>query len=176
MTNQTMKKNITFLIVLLVGLYSYAQEEIKIYEDKDYEIKYPSNWTLETETGTEATFAIKAPLSSDKDSFVENVNLITQDLKGMGITLDKYVKYNESQIKTISNGELFYSKKDTRDGREYHTLVFKGTINNLELKARQLYSVKNEMGYVLTFTTLENEYEDLEEIGKEIIDTFKLKK
>ena len=41
---------------------------------------------------------------------------------------------------------------------------------------RQLYSIQNEMGYVLTFTTLENEYEDLEEIGKEIIDTFKLKK
>lgn len=171
-----MKKITTLLIVLLVGFSSYAQKESKIYETKDYEIKYPANWTLQTETGTQALFAIKAPLTSEKDIFAENVNLITQNLKGTGVTLDQYVEFNENQLKTIPNGKLFSSERQVRDGREYHTLVFKGTLSNLELKVRQLYSIKDETGYILTFTSLENEYEDLEEIGKEIIDTFKLKK
>lgn len=163
------------MVVTFTSFTLQAQKEKKIYETDVFSIQYPTDWTLETETGTQAVFAIKGPLTSDADMFAENVNLITQNLKGMGVTLDQYVQFNESQLKTIPNAKMFSSERETRDGAQYHTLVFRGTMSNMELKVRQVYTLKNETAYVLTFTTLEKEFSQFEKVGSEIVKSFKVK-
>lgn len=170
-----MKNLLVVLAFLLLNSFINAQEEKKIYENDIFSIQYPTNWNLEETEGTQAQFIVKGPLTSDKDIFAENVNVITQDLKGMGVTLDQYVDFNKSQLTTIPNGEMLSSTRKNRDGNDYHTLIFKGTMNSYNLKIMQLYAIKNEVAYVLTFTVMEDEYAQFEKLGKQILNSFKLK-
>ena len=170
-----MRKLLLITIAAFLSFSVQAQKEKKIYESDIFSIQYPSNWSLDDVKGTQAIFVSKAPLTSDTDIFAENVNIITQNLKGMGVTLDQYVQFNESQLTSIPNGKMFSSERETRDGRQYHTLIFRGTMNNLDLKIRQVYAIKDEIAYVVTFTTLEDEFDQLKKVGAEILSSFKLK-
>lgn len=165
-------------IVLFTLLFShlfFAQTEKKIYDTENFSIKYPLSWNIGDTKGTQAMFVAKSPLTSKADLFAENVNLITQNLKGNNITLDQYVAFNESQLKTIPQGKIFLSKRETRNGKDYHILVFSGIMSQLDLKAIQVYAIKNEIAYVLTFTTKRNEFNEWKDIGFEIMKSFNLK-
>lgn len=49
--------------------------------------------------------------ATPNDLFRENINLMIQDLSGLTINLDNYVKISEEQIKTlITAGQLIESK------------------------------------------------------------------
>ena len=170
-----MRKILLLTVVASLSFTIDAQSEKKIFENDIFSIQYPTNWNIEDTAGTQAIFVAKAPLTSDSDIFAENVNIITQNLKGMGITLDQYVEFNEGQLGSIPNSKMFSSTRETRDGRQYHTLVFRGTMSGLDLKVIQVYAIKNEIAYVVTFTTVENEFDRLKKIGAEILKTFKLK-
>lgn len=170
-----MKKILIVTIVFFLTFTVKAQNEKKVYETDIFSIKYPVEWELTTETDNQALFYIKSPLDSDTDEFSENINLITQNLEGMKISLDFYVKENIKGIATIPNGKVLSNKREKRGNEEYHILVFKGRMNNLDLKIQQVYAIKNEVAYILTFTTTEEKYEQFEEIGTEILNSFKLK-
>ena len=170
-----MKKLILITMVFFLAFTVKAQNENKTYETDDFSIQYPITWDLQTDMEAPAIFAVRAPATSDEDIFAENVNLITQNLKGYNMNLDQYIELNEGQIKTISNSQLFSSKRKKSDGGEYHVLEFKGSMSGMDLKVIQLYAIKNEIAYILTFTTMENEFEELRKIGTKILESFKLK-
>lgn len=107
--------------------------------------------------------------------FSENVNLVIQNLKGKNIDLDAYIKLNKQELVKIPEGKLLVSERRKTNTSEYHVFVFTGNMNDLDIKAIQYYFLKNEMAYVLTFTTLVNEYEKYEKLAIEILDSFKLK-
>jgi hypothetical protein len=170
-----MKKLLIITILLLMTLSVQGQDVKKIYNTVDFSIQFPLNWKLVTQINPQAVFVITSPITSDDNKFAENVNLITQNLKGMDMDLETYINLNKEAIVTIPNAEIFESKKEKREGKEYHILIFKGNMDNMDLKVRQLYAIKNEVAYVLTFTVLEKEFTKHEKIGAEILDSFKLK-
>jgi len=170
-----MRKLLLVGFLTFLSFSTYAQSEKKIYETDDFTVQYPASWNLETKLDAPLVFVVKALPTSDEDTFAENVNLITQNLKGANLSLDNYVKLNRDQLATLSNSELISNLTDKRGARNYHTLIFSADINNMELKLIQLYTIKNEVAYILTFTSLRNEFSQLEEVGKQIIKSFKLK-
>ena len=73
------------------------------FSQNGYTIKYPDSWSLNKtgEMGTE--LVVSSQLTSKNDFFKENVNLVIQNLTGMNIDLDKYVKISEGQILAMSS-------------------------------------------------------------------------
>ena len=80
----------------------------KSLSENNYSINYPDNWELNKAGQMGTSFILFSPLSSKKDNFKENVNLLVQDLKGHDLDLDKYVEISEGQIKIQFLDEGFF--------------------------------------------------------------------
>jgi serine/threonine-protein kinase len=166
-------KNI-FIILITFFLSTNLYSQIEVYETDVYSIEYPANWKLNTSVQG-AIFAVTSPLVTKEDKFSENVNLIIQDLSGMNIDLDKYVSLSKKQLLLIPKGEVSESKRMKNGNYEYHKIVFKGFLENRNLKGKQIYIIRNEKAYVLTYTGIGDDYKRYVKYANEILNSFKLK-
>ena len=166
-----MKKIFLSIIVILLFNFSFSQDKLLTFEKNDYSINYPDTWKLDTSGQMDSEFILFSALTSN-DEFRENINLVIQDLGEQKMTMPEFVKLSESQIKAYtSNGKVIESKGDNFS----HSIVFSGFVANNDLKFKQLYFLKNNKIYVITFTALENSYDSYLKTGNEILYSFKLK-
>lgn len=170
-----MRKFVLGLTLFLLSITINAQSDNKSYETDEFVIKYPNSWSLKSNEISQPILTINAPLTSDQDMFSENINIITQDLSTVEVTLQQYFDYNLSQLNQIENGELISKTKYSDDKNEYHKIIFKGTMNNYDLAIIQVYALKNKKAYVVTFTSLTSEFAKLKNLGNKLVTSFKLK-
>lgn len=147
----------------------------KEFSGKKYAIQYPEAWRMDTSgiMGVDAFFF--SPRVSQEDKFSENVNVMIQDLTGMGITLDKYVENSENQIRNlVTNSTLIESKRMSKNGMEYQQVLYTGKQGIFDLKTLQHYFIIGEKAYVVTFVAEANQYDQYETTAWKILDSFKL--
>jgi hypothetical protein len=138
-----------------------------------YSITYDSGFRLD-ESGSNGTeFYLFSQKVKPGDDFVENINLIIQDLGTLKYDLNQFVTLSENQIKT--NGKLIESARKKSSEKEYHLLIFEGKFNGLDLKFLQYDFVKNDKAYILTFSAKKNEFADNQKKMELIMNTFELK-
>lgn len=157
------------ILFLLIFTKGYSQEKLgKTIKTKDYSINYSSEWKLD-ETGRQgaAFYLFYSPTSG---KFGNNINLLVQDLKGMGLNLASYTEISESQIN--DNGKLISSNKKLINGLEFQEIKFEAVFNNLDVKFLQYYFLKDEKAYVLTYTALKNEFDGLLPEALKIMNSF----
>ena len=70
-------------------------QEWNRYEHTDYEIKYSKNWSKK-QSGSAIIFL--SPKENKEDIFLENVNIMIQDLGRTQITLEEYTDITKKQI------------------------------------------------------------------------------
>ncbi|PRY85882.1 PsbP-related protein [Mongoliibacter ruber] len=146
-------------------------------EKDNYSINYPKDWELNESGQMGTSFILFSPLTSEKDQFKENVNLLVQDLTGHNLDLDEYVKISEGQIKTmITNGKIIESKRVTNQSLNYHKVIFSGKQGDFNLKFEQNYWVVGDKAFVLTLTCEETQFDNYKLKGEKILNSFKLNK
>jgi len=145
-------------------------------EKTDYSISYPAEW--QSGTGTKSQLAELAELfvhsipEGPDDKFADNFNLTKQDLSGQPVDLKKYDSISEWQITTTLGPQAILESKDAGD---HHSITFKGHYQGNDLKWKQLYFIKNEKAYLLTFTAEEKTFDKYSDIAESIFNSFKLK-
>lgn len=172
-----MKQLTTYILIFFIAFSISAQDgENKTYTKDNYSISYPSDWKLDTSGIGGSLFAISSPLTSSDDGFSENVNLLTQSLKGYGFDLDKYASLNKEQIaQGIPGSKILEDKRVKKEDYEYHMIVISAFMQGRDLKLKQWYIIKDEKAYVLTFTAMKDEYDDFIKTGDQILNSFKIK-
>jgi|JI8StandDraft_2_1071088.scaffolds.fasta_scaffold00778_17 serine/threonine-protein kinase len=170
-----MKYSLTTLFLLL-SIIVYAQQTPpwKSHKTANYQIQYPSEWTLEL--GKQNTeFFLMTALESNSDNFKENINLMIQDLKGMNMNLDSYTGLSEGQIKdNLANGKIIESTRVKNKIRSYHKIIYQGDTNGYTLKWLQHYWVIQDKAYVLTFTAEASSYDQYIATVLKIFESFKI--
>jgi hypothetical protein len=170
---------ITFLCVFVNTSELFEKtnpNDWKEFQEKNYSIKYPEDWELDTSRQGGSIFFLLSKQTSEQDQFRENVNLIVQDLTGHNIDLDKYVQISEEQIKTlITNSNLLESKRINKDGAKIHQVVYTGDQGVFKLKYKQHYFIKDDKAYVLTLTCESDQFEQYISTGGKILNSFRLK-
>jgi len=171
------KLHLIGILFLIANLSVFGQSnEWNALNENDYSIQYPANWELNNSGQMGTSFILFSEVTSDKDQFKENVNLIIQDLTGHKIDLDKYVEISEGQIKTmIENGNIISSDRIKKDGIEFQKVIYTGKQGAFNLKFEQYYWVQNDKAYILTLTCEEDEFNDYKDSGEKILDSFKIK-
>jgi hypothetical protein len=172
---------IKFTIIFLILCNLCFSQKIKYTEPKltseintsSYSIYYPSNWKIDN-SGTRGTsFFLFSEKTDTNDDFIENINLLIQNLEKMNIDLNKFVEISEGQI--INNGNLIESKRLKKNGIECQQLIYEMRKDKFHCKLIQYYFIKNEKAYVLTFCGESNVYEKYIPTAKKIMDSFKVK-
>jgi len=167
------------LFIIIIGSSSCSQENMNKYTESKYEISYPENW-IKQQKGKAIFFL--APKENEKDLFQENVNTIVQDLSSQPMTLEEYTNLTKTQITQALGSSAIVSVKDLNfAGQKAKEMVYTMPKNpmqgrNLNLKLRQVWFIKSNNAYLLTYTAQNSEYDNYLETAKGIFDSFKLKK
>lgn len=153
-----------------------APEGWSTYQTKEYAIFYPSDWQLDTSGMYGSRLFVLHEDESDSNGFGENINLLVRELGKDAKDLDYYVTESEKQItQMFVDGNLEKSERKNANGNEYHTVIFSANQGGRIMKFRQCYWIKNNKAYILTFTTLINDFDTYISTANQMMDGFVLK-
>jgi cytoskeletal protein RodZ len=156
-----------------------ADSSLQSYESPQFnmKLKYPGSWALqEGLMGTVAVFL--SPNENDTDTFQESVNIIVQDLSTQTVDIDlaMYTEGSVEQIKQlITDASIITSEKATLSGKEAHKLVYTGKQGEYDLKWMQIYSIKDKMAYVISFTAQADKYDSYVKQAEELVNSIEIK-
>lgn len=148
-----------------------GSQNYKTYESQTYgfKIQYPEDWASKEDEG-DINFC--SPREGPEDDFLENVNVGVEDLSQNPVTLDEY---KEAGI-SILQGEGYTfegSSSATLDGEPAVQVIFTKTDENINIKIMQIYAIKNQNCFVITYGTTPDKYSDYLATAQEMIDSFK---
>lgn len=162
------------ILALLFFKVGFTQTtSFKVLDKKDYSIAYHAEFLVD-ETGSRGpALVFQIPDEDSADHFSSNINLVIQDLSTLDYDLDKFVELTENQVKSVLT--VLETKRVKDEGKEFHSLIFEGTLNGLDLKFLQYDFVKNKRAYVLTYIARTDQFDkNLPEV-KKTMDSFTLK-
>ena len=146
------------------------------FKKDNYRIEYPESWILDTTHKTPADFIISSPLSSTEDQFKENLNLVIQDLSGLGFDLDNFTALSEQQIQNyMDESELIENERLKKGDQEYQHLIYTAKNTQRVLRFEQYYWIINDKAYILSFTGELEKFDEYKAISKAIFESFVLK-
>lgn len=174
--------NFIFFFILSTAISQQNSEEDilnakwRVFDSQNYVISHPNNWELDQSGQMGTSFMLFSPLTSTEDRFKENVNLIVQDIADYNLNLDQFIQMSEEQIKTmLTDGKIISSKRIEKEGEDIHMLSFSGTQGIFNLEFDQLCFIKEDKAYIVTVTYEASEKVKYQEIGIEILHSFRVK-
>jgi hypothetical protein len=146
------------------------------FSNEKYYIEYPKTWRLEMKENSIEEFFITTLLMGDEDVFEENVNLLKQDISGYFLDLEEYTKLTVGQVENLlEDGKILESVRISGHTKDFHKLIFTGTQNGLKLKFEQYFWVVGDDAFILTFTSIDHQFEYFKKEGEGILNSFVLK-
>lgn len=147
------------------------------YENSDLWIsfKYPSDWEIQEDYLWIPVFLF-SPATSDEDEFMENFNVLVQDLSWYNGNLEEYSKASIDYLKkSITNMEILKESYDL-DLSWDKAFSIKYSWDQWDYKAiwYQVWTMKNNNAYILTFISTSDEYKDYSDTFDAIVNSFKI--
>lgn len=172
-------KKLRILIVLFSPLLSFSQTdevEWKSHSTSKFSISYPENWLLDVSENYDVEFFLFSEKESADDKFIECINLMVQDLKGLGIDLKEYTEITVNQINTmLTDGEIIENKTLSKNGKSYQRISYSGLQKEIDFYFLQYFWIVKEKALVLTFVSETNNLESYEKTAEQIMNSFELK-
>jgi eukaryotic-like serine/threonine-protein kinase len=147
-----------FLFVSLFLTTTTFAQITKTLSKTNYTIKYPDTWTLE-EGSTTTSFSIIAGSDGADDKFVENINLVANNISSY--TPKSYADYSKTFLPSKIKGFKVLEEKEVKQGgKTGYYMIFKGKQGNDQLKWKQYYFIEKGKVWILTFTGEEKRFAD----------------
>ena len=142
-----------------------------IYTNYGFTITYPKDWEL-IETNTSAKIVLLSEFEDKQDNVRENIAIGLDELTAE-VTVQQYAIKNIEDIEKKTG--LKAENEDTVEinGLQAYKVVFTPRIKNgINLKQMQLYIIKDNAGYIITFTAEEKNFAAYLNKTNEIINSF----
>lgn len=153
-----------------------ADDGFEAYETDDTWIMYPEDWTIDTSEADGINFFIYSPLVEKADLFQENFNLATEKLPNNSITTDYYIKRALEMIETsFSDLEVLENKEHKGNAGTYRTIIYTASMSGMKLKWKQSVYIKNTVAYIVSFTALEDTFDEFDTISDKVMKSFIVK-
>jgi len=142
-------------------------------------IKYPKTWTKEETTNpiTGTVVRFSSPKQGDRDPFQENLSVEIHDLSAEPVTDQQFTKEALKQIyQFVPNANIIIELKDQNIGNSSgYQVVYTGRDGKQNLKRMQMWAVRNNKAYVLTYEAEEQKYLQFLPVAQKMIDSFEIK-
>ncbi len=167
----------TFYFVLLIGLSVLASscqddDETPAPSTNDISITFPATWeVINNESGVIRVIG-RSPLDGNSDIFSENV-VITEE-PAAGTSLETYYEASLVGLRSFNGFEALEEEDVVIDGVNTKRITFLATFNNLDLKYLTYILVHKDIGYTITCTALEDDFDAFKSTFEGIANTFKV--
>ena len=165
-----------FLISFLAPLLVLGQKvESKKYDHPEYSIEYPENWILDESEKEGSSFVVYPNTETNKD-FVENINLVKQNLGQNKLTIEQLKSIIENQVSNmLDNSKIILTEIINDKGISYHKLLVTGETSGMNFITRiHTIPIENNL-YTLTLVSKAEDYENIKIISNEIMNSFTIK-
>jgi hypothetical protein len=169
---------IKLVILLFVSLTIHAQDNWSTLEKDNYSINYPEGWSVSDQKSQPSVQFLLTTEESTliEDKFRESINMVKESLQGQIFTPESYAKLSLEQIKLqIPNAKVISNEPADVGNAKAREVVWSNDFGNgMVLKFKQVFLLKDNTAYVLTYSSTEQEYSDYLEVADKIIYSFKL--
>jgi hypothetical protein len=121
--------------------------------------------------------AIVSPLENESDFGFENMNIVIQNISELPpISLTDLVNANVEGMKVgFESFEIVKPMKEIIvDGKPAISFVFTGMIGGVNQKDLQVYTIKGDIVYTLTFSAVPETYSTYEPIFEKMVQSFRI--
>ena len=138
----------------------------------NFKIKYPINWEKRvSEMNTIVAFVAK--LQNPLEKFRKNFTVMARETKLGSSSVDNLIDIEIRQLKeSFLDFQLIKKKKTYLSQIPAYQLIFIGKKKDLEVKIMQYYTLKDNLIYLLTYTTEVEKYDKFLKIVKKMIKSF----
>jgi hypothetical protein len=166
-------KPILLALFLFAIQVCHAQTEWVTYKCEKYSISHPSAWGTDTSHNMGVDLFIISPPDSVGDKFRENVNVVANNVEGMGITLDSFVNASMREIKSLATDLTILESKVYKTGNKvYHKIDFTAKQGIFSLHFVQYYFASSTTLYTVTLTTEAGKFNQYKTAGVKMLDSF----
>lgn len=169
------------ITAVITTIILWPRDNLLTYDNSTYGVgvKYPQSWTridtLDPITGSLATF-MSPVQANNSDIFQENIRLIVQNLAGKNVTLEEYTKTSINEIKLFSPDAEIIEQRNTQLANEpAHQVVYSGKEEGYTLKHLQIWTIKDNKVYIITYTAEINKYSEYLRTVQKMINSFEIK-
>ena len=164
------------LFVLLVQIVNAQTSDWQSFEEDNYSIQYPSQWEFQNDGYMGTKFILFSPQDSETDVFKENINLVVQSVAGYNLDLAAFVELSVGQIETmITDAKMLVNEPFKNELGAYQKMIYTGTQGNYKLQFEQHAYIIDEVAYIVTFTSEQNQFDAYQERAEQIMNTFRVK-
>ncbi len=170
------KKILILTALLIVTLNAFAQTNFLVYKSSNYAITYPENWRLDTNHSMGEDLILSSPSDEVNGQFNTNVNIVIQDLTDLNLDLEGFRKLSLKQLKKyVRSPEIFENAIiGNKENRIHGNLRYTALNSQAKLMTHQHYYIKDSIAYIISLSTLFEEYEKYKAVGMEIFKSFEL--
>jgi eukaryotic-like serine/threonine-protein kinase len=166
-------------IVTLGILFVEKDPSLEPYNIESYgiSIQRPKTWQPEERpdriTGNVVKFV--SPLVNNNDQYLENVNLVIQDLSENRSTLEQFTPFRLDVIKQSSpNIKIIQEGQQKLANREAYQVTYTLQEDGASLERLQIWTVKDRKAYILTYTAEPEQYATYLPTVKQMMNSFKI--
>ena len=147
-----------------------GMSELLVYDNPNlgFTLEYPSDWIKEE------SLSFISPRLSISDEAPESI-AVTTEPNLSNLTLEEYsdssIDILESQF---SNYTLIESSNSTLSGYPAHHIVYTYSLENVDLKNLQIWTIADDMVYVLTYGGTTKEFDNSLPVIQNMIDSFEI--
>lgn len=143
-------------------------------------LKYPASWsnTLAAKdvfTGDIAKFV--TPKESETDKLQEDLTISVEDLSNKPTNLDGFTEFSISQIKQLNPDANIIAQGETTLANSIpaYQVIYTVKDGQLNLKKMQIWLLKNQQAYTITYTAESEKYTKFENAVKSMLDSLEIK-
>jgi hypothetical protein len=166
---------VLFLMLLLTGKFSLANGTGTVADTAGFTINSPQGWDKNDTLFQGQRFVfIRQPKQGPDDNFMENVNVITQEVGD--VTIDDYVKMN---LASMEQGLEEYKKGISGtyavNGYELQSFRYSYTYGSVPIDAIVYFMIQNGTAYVITCSAHGGELKKYEKVFQDIVGSFRIR-
>jgi hypothetical protein len=159
---------IVFLIIVVI-VFSPP----KTYKNNEYgfSINPPKGWKIQENIKMDNFTIPVAFIGPVEKNFAVNINIYIEKINET--TLQEYVNLNKKILTlVVSSYNLISERNTTINNHEAYELLYTAKIKNTDLAYKQIFLIKNNSGYVITFTALKDNFDKYIVVFDKSIETF----
>ncbi|MGI2905729.1 protein kinase domain-containing protein [Tolypothrix sp. VBCCA 56010] len=137
-------------------------------------IKYPQSWERRDIDNliTSEVVAFVSPKQSDADKFQEKLTISVEDFSG---TLQDFSDTSTKDItRHLVKAQIQKQSDKTLANKSAYKLIYTGEDEENKLKSMQLFTLKGDKAYVITYTAAIDNYNDFIETAETMIKSFEI--
>ena len=165
------------LIVTALFLMFQNKGFTKYNDDSgQFSLLYPSNWLI-TPGGGGSSVLIQSPQENDLDFYLENVNIVIQDLSGKQLSLMDYSDIAVRQIKAVfkNNVNVLEANETRFAGRAGYKFSYIGHGPQGDLKIVHYWTIKGPKAYQFTYAALATKFDNYLPQIEKMVKSFTIK-